>query len=420
VATVFSVCNKFEAQVSYRILAPALWFLPFLGLAGCRAEAPRRLAQVRDSAGVQIVENSDYSWPNGQGWRLSDEPLLDIGVLEGDSSYQLYQVIGSQRLSDGRIVIANAGSSELRFYDADGQHLISAGREGGGPGEFGSMRMLGSMTGDSLLVYDWRNQRASIFDAGGTLARTAQLQFLTELGGFPMMVAPLDDGSLLVGVRTYFGSGEERSGLSRDNMVFVRCDPDGSLADTLAVLPGGELNTFSDANTVLVGDRPFGHYPSHAASADGFYYGSSDRYEIQYYSETGKLQRSVRRPVPNLEVTDADIASYKREGLENARDDAQRQIIERLLADDPFPQSFPAYGNFLLDADGNLWVAVYRRPGDDQPRWTVFDPSGQMLGVVSVPERFTIHQIGSDFVLGRWQDELDVEHVQLYELLKRD
>jgi hypothetical protein len=405
--------------MSYRTFGLTLCFLLFLALAGCRAEAPRRLAQVRDSAGVEIVENSDYSWPNGQNWRLSDQPLLDIGVLEGDSSYQLYQVIGSRRLSDGRIVVANAGSSELRFYDANGQHLLSTGREGGGPGEFGSMMMLASMTGDSLLVYDWRNQRLSIFDAGGTLARTAQLQFLTELGGFPMIVAPLDDTSLFVGVRTGFGSGEMRSGLSRDNMVFVRCDPDGSLADTLAVLPGGERNTLFDANMVLVGDRPFGRYPAHAASADGFYYGSSDCYEIQYYSETGKLQRSVRRPIPNLEVTDTDIESYKRERLENAQDDAQRQIIERLLAGDPFPQSFPAYGSVLVDAEGNLWVAVYRRPGDDQPRWTVFDPSGQMLGTVSVPERFTVHQIGSDFVLGRWQDELDVEHVQLYELLKR-
>ncbi len=41
-----------------------------------------------------------------------------------------------------------------------------------------------------------------------------------------------------------------------------------------------------------------------------------------------------------------------------------------------------------------------------------------MLGVVETPPRFQISQIGSDFMLGRWRDELGVEHVRMYELLK--
>ena len=84
----------------------------------------------------------------------------------------------------------------------------------------------------------------------------------------------------------------------------------------------------------------------------------------------------------------------------------------------PFPEQFPAYGSLAVDAAGNLWVEEYQRPGDERPRWTVFDSSGRMLGVVEMPERFTIYQIGGTFVLGRWTDEMDVEHVRLYGLLK--
>ena len=29
-----------------------------------------------------------------------------------------------------------------------------------------------------------------------------------------------------------------------------------------------------------------------------------------------------------------------------------------------------------------------------------------------------MYEIGADYVLGRWRDDLDVEHVQLYPLLK--
>jgi hypothetical protein len=38
--------------------------------------------------------------------------------------------------------------------------------------------------------------------------------------------------------------------------------------------------------------------------------------------------------------------------------------------------------------------------------------------VVETPPRFRIFQVGSDFVLGRWLDDLDVQHVRIYELLK--
>jgi hypothetical protein len=233
-----------------------------------------------------------------------------------------------------------------------------------------------------------------------------------------MIVAPFDNGSLLVGVRTYFDSGEYESGLSRDDIVYLHSNSEGILIDTLAVRPGGEMHFISEGSGRILGDRPFGRYPQHAVYRDGFFYGSGDRFEIDYYRSDGLLRRSLRRAQTNMKVTAADVEGYTRRQIENAQNERQRQINERLLADDPFPETFPAYRDFVVDAEGNLWVAVYRRPGDDLPRWTVFDPDGQMLGEVSTPERFTIHQIGSDFVLGHWQDDLDVEHVLLFELVK--
>ncbi|UCG74732.1 MAG: hypothetical protein JSV95_08145, partial [Gemmatimonadota bacterium] len=65
-----------------------------------------------------------------------------------------------------------------------------------------------------------------------------------------------------------------------------------------------------------------------------------------------------------------------------------------------------------------LWVSETRRPGDDQPRWKIFDSNGALLGTIETPPRFTIYQIGPDYVLGRWRDEFDVEHIRMYELLK--
>ena len=72
----------------------------------------------------------------------------------------------------------------------------------------------------------------------------------------------------------------------------------------------------------------------------------------------------------------------------------------------------------VVDVEGNLWVAEYRNWGDDPRRWHVFDPDGALFGVVEMPTSFTVYQIGSDFILGSWRDESDVEHVRLFELIK--
>jgi hypothetical protein len=97
-------------------------------VAACSPDQSERAAtaHVRDSAGIRIVENPT-SGAEGERWWLGDGPVVDIGRVGGaDTSTLLYQVEGATRLSDGRLVVANRSSNELRYYDARGQHLFSA------------------------------------------------------------------------------------------------------------------------------------------------------------------------------------------------------------------------------------------------------------------------------------------------------
>ena len=52
------------------------------------------------------------------------------------------------------------------------------------------------------------------------------------------------------------------------------------------------------------------------------------------------------------------------------------------------------------------------------PRWTVFDPRGRMLGTIETPGSGRVTEIGEDYLLGIWTDELDVEQVRMYRLYK--
>ncbi len=104
--------------------------------AACNADGVAPASAVRDSAGVRIVESVAPQWTPETAWRLSQEPVTHIGGMEGDPNQELFRVRGAIRLTNGNIVVANAGTSELRFFRADGSYLRSAGGDGDGPGEF--------------------------------------------------------------------------------------------------------------------------------------------------------------------------------------------------------------------------------------------------------------------------------------------
>ena len=155
---------------------------------------------VRDSAGIAIVENGEPIWAAGEGWRVLEEPAVDIGVLDGDPVYQLFDARDAARLASGEIVIANRGTQELRFYDAAGRFLRSAGREGEGPGEFRSLVSV-AVVEDSIFAYDIRLNRISVFESTGRFVRSFRLESPADGRSYPSPVGALPDGSLLMGMR---------------------------------------------------------------------------------------------------------------------------------------------------------------------------------------------------------------------------
>ena len=384
----------------------------------CDAGEGPRGPVVRDSAGITIVENSKPQWSEERAWHVVRDPTLDIGTVEGPPEYEFFGVGGAVVMTNGTVVVSNAGTNELRFFDATGHFLRATGRKGGGPGEFESLGLVSRTRADSLLAYDFRLRRISVLDGEGSFVRSFPLQVLTQSGGFATYIAPFPDGSVLLVAEMTFASGELREGTRRDSAVYYRLDSRGSPIDTIGAFPGGESYTKTVGDGVLGGGLVFGRFAQRVVSGDGFYYGSADAYEIGYHAGDGRLQRLVRLPQPNLKVTPDDIETYTSDRLARAPNARRRQIYEQSFADMPFPDEMAAYGSFHVDADGNLWVAETRRPGDDQPQWKVFDPQGVWLGTVETPTRFAVYQIGSDFLLGRWRDESDVEHIRIYPLSK--
>jgi hypothetical protein len=401
-------------RVAYLLLLP---LLIVSSLAGCEVgDSPLQDALVRDSAGIRIVENVGQRWPQGRGWRLSDFPSVSIGSLEGCAEYQFELVVGALKLDDGRIVVADNGAGELRFYDADGTYLSTTGRKGGGPGEFEELARLWPVSGDSVMTWDYRLRRLSIFDTQGRFVRSWILGTPGNEFGWHWPFVSLGDGSLIVGFQDY-SAGFAMDGVIRDTLTYYMVDQPGIYGDSLGRFLFDESYRRGDFSISL----PFGRAGSAAGWGNGFYFGDGHSHEFRYYTADGALRRIIRMHQPNMEVTKEDVGRYKEERIAGEDSDAGRERVRELLEEVPFPETMPAYDRILVDVEGNIWVLAYSyaAPGDDQPRWTVFDPEGVALGVVEGPPRFRILQIGANFVLGRALDEMDVQYVRLYELVRK-
>ncbi|HEV2735173.1 MAG TPA: hypothetical protein VGV85_10055, partial [Longimicrobiaceae bacterium] len=262
-------------RASALLRAAGIGLLP--ALAACGGDARAAGPVVRDSAGVKIVENSAPAWGEGQGWRLAAEPALDIGMLDGPPQYQLGRVTGAVRLGDGTVVVGDDQSKDLRFFDRAGRHVRTVGREGGGPGEFKAVGSLAAL-GDSLVVGDYNNRRVTVFAPDGKLVRAVPLDAAGSQS-FTLPVGYFGDGSVLVSSAGVFDGGSE-SGVSRDSITYLRLAAAGGAPREVGRFVGSEMFVQSGGGAVMVGPRAFGRSAEVTVVPDGFFYGSSDTYQI--------------------------------------------------------------------------------------------------------------------------------------------
>jgi hypothetical protein len=394
--------------------------LLLLSTAACGDASARSNTIVADSAGVQIVTSMGPSWDEGERWIVDSEPLLDIGGNESDPHYDLFRVARAPRLSDGRVAVLNGGTSEVRYYDSTGTWLRSVGREGQGPGEFESTSGLYRLPGDTLLVYDINLRRMSRLAPDGSFLPS--ISMAEAGGGMPIRpIGQLADGSWAATGVNFF-TMETQSGVTRPPLQLLHVASDlNQVTDTIAVLPGSqgwvETGTDESRRFMSVRSLPFGLSSPYAAGDSLIYAGDAAQFVIGVYRPDGTLVRSIRYQVPRTPVTAEVIERLKADELsripESNRADHKAQW-ERM----PMAELLPAFSAFTVDAGGNLWVIGPRVLPSDPASADVFSPDGKLLGQVDLPAGVSPYEIGRDYLLGVWKDEMELEHVRMYRIVQ--
>jgi hypothetical protein len=412
----------------------AFFMLAVLACGGESNSATTWDGAVRDSAGIEIVENFGAPlWPGCPDWEFTE--VLRIGVLDGPPEYQFGNIMGIQVLSDGRIVIVDGMAHNVRFYSPDGAHIRTVLRKGQGPGELGSGgHMLIRGPGDTLLVGDGGAGRVHVLAPDGTYLETfsrlpkdgytgGYWAFGRRTGRITSMHRPirLSDGTL------------------PDTLeILLERDVHGGIVDTLARLPSRHVLNRAHAGLFR---RYYNANWWHCAWDEGHLIARTDRYRFNFYAPDGTLKRIVSLAREPLAMTDEDRSLFLWRWDELLRENsvpAERWAEVKSRID--FADTYQPYAWFDMGPAGTLLVQrvwpvrdldeqgrkdflldqQYVPPGSTE--WDVFDEEGRYLGAVKIPgsefistvPRMRFHQ---DAANGTWyvysvvSDELGVQYV---------
>jgi hypothetical protein len=391
-------------------------------------EAPSSRAD-EESDGVSPIGDVRNS-PPYESWGVDSTPVLRVGLLAQErDEFHFSNIRFAASLSDGRLVIVDGGSLEIRWFNADGSFSHRAGGRGEGPGELSRVQSGALLAGDSLVIFDPRNQRLTWFDSQGTLARTRRLDLGVSLG---VALQEFERGHLLVTVE---GPNHNFGGASynytRDSLFAVLVT-DASAPDTILRLTGAEAVTWVDyVDGTPSGTRqmelPFGERTLVGGPGTSVAVVRSNDDAMRFFSLDGGIVHSAHRsdldpPLVSPELWQQYVTTaVERAMTTGASAELAREGAEERLELLPEGRRVPNYDRMLIDRVGErIWLRDFMLPWmSDAPQdWTVHDEQGRILARLETPAGFDLMHVAQDRLVGVDRDGMGVEYVAVYQLMR--
>ena len=360
-----------------------------------------------DSAGIPIVESFQPEWEAGQGWTIAAEPELAIGagVTGGDDpNHPPWGFIREVSvLCNGSVVVGDIRTSELMVFDTLGQLAHKFGGKGDGPGELEDFGAAYTCAGDTIIAADLFTY--NFFDSEGRFIR----RLATVDGGTwtPLAVfrTSADCQRFLVTEDPYRTPAPEEL----TYWVYAWTDDSFTVRDTVARAAARHVYQ----NGIFTRFVPWTAYVTPIRIAvDDLVLGYSQRAELRVVASGGELKRILRWHAIPDPITSEEKRRWDEE-QEVGRESGRRVQ----LSDFPWLPDHKAFFDKLkADDQGNLWARDLPPPDPSPERWTVLSAEGRWLGVVQMPDGFTLSTVARGRVYGVHRDELRIATARVYRL----
>lgn len=303
----------------------------------------------------------------------------------------------------GRLIVGDP--TRLHILTESGEHIHSVGREGAGPGEFGSVTALGHIGQDTIAVHDSWNQRLSYFTLAGEYLGSLRVT------PSPPYVNPVQGGRILAlsgGVASMWSENIHSDRPTRTALVWHDLS-----ADTLAVFARWDGERWVDfggrmfAPAQLFGPRVISAIATDARVAVGDGVGYCIAIHSLVDDTLSKVCRN-RAPVPvGKGIRDPD--------LRRIEDASRRRVYEAVVRGQEIGEYLPSFDRLLFDQEGRLWVRTIGPESaglhpylsasfpEDQPThrmWEVFSTTGHLVGTVEIPSEFNPRAIVAGRIYG--------------------
>ena len=340
--------------------------------------------------------------PGLRPWAAGPWVETEIEATSGDDVF-LSAVWDVGVDSRGRVYVIDFGEDGIIVLNPDLTHDRTIGREGEGPGEFLYRSRVQLLPGDSLVVWDSRLQRSTVFAAGSdepaydhSPATPERIDAAWRLPGSTRYIARSSP------FFTPDASDEGRTQVLR----FVREESGRLLDEVFAEYPDNEGLVYRSPGRVMVGPHPFGRQSFVEINArESTVLASSDAVGARIIDFRGQVESAFAWETAPIRVT--------AEELDRAVDEAM-DPLDGVLRDGA-PYVWPAVTGLAVDDEDRIWLGI-RKPDRSFVEWAAFMEDGAHLQSVDLPAGFEVHAVRGGRIIGVARDELEVPRVIAYRL----
>lgn len=302
----------------------------------------------------------------------------------------------------------------IRVFAPDGRLVRNIGRQGNGPGEFGTLSSVELMPGDSLYAFDGELSRVTVFEPGSW--RAAYTTVIGRSQIFPPIGVHRVRGGRAISAwfTPAYGDFDDREINGRRKTVFRLLNPDGSVSRDSVLAVAERENLMFHNPEGASGDNPFGRTTNVAfASGDRMVVQWSDSLRFDLYSVDGKHLKTVhgayfprRRPITSAE-RDSVIASLADNIVPAA---SVRRAVEEHGA-----TTWPLVVDMIVDDQDRIWVGLTGGRGEPH-HWVAFDMDGNAVAQVDLPVTSRLRLVRGSTAYVVALDDNDVPQVVVYDL----
>ena len=372
---------------------------------------------------------------SGRARGVEDAPLVNVELDLRIDGYEadLVPVYWMGVSPAGVIAVGQTQDSQVRFFSKNGTPLGFVGRSGEGPGEFRRISR-GGWIGDTLWVSDTDLNRVTLIAPDLTTIRVLpplavarpQGADTSRLPVFPFVFpyAAYAGDTILASV---MGSAGDPLAEQFKGIVLARVTSDGIVQRLVYETP------VSESSVRVTFDRGFGgvaipFFPrmQWVVSADGQLIAvatteitgkEGGTFHVTLHDAVtgkevfGRTFDFVGAPIPG-HVIDSVLQSR----AEHASRPEFRKVLEGEMRD-RVPPVYPPVEAILIGSDHRVWVGL--RPVADDREWLVLDSAGEPTERVMLPADLVPKVADDQYVWGLESDDMDVESIVRYRLLRQ-